>query len=725
MMFFIENPWMLFGLFALAVPIILHFLQRRRFDTLDWGAMQFLPKSNAAQRKRTLDEILLMLLRMALIALIVIALATPISTSAWLAPLGDRSSREVVVILDGSYSMDLRVSGQPTPWAESLRWIRDYREQAASSDRFTYLIARQPPVVWLGEFDDLEKHRPRGNPDMADALTEAWKLLEKSKAATKEIIILTDRQRHGWADSVTLAAIDNLGIQWHADVQKAKDEGLAIPSLRVVKVGGALPKHVPNYSLAPLTASRNVVRAGKDVVFRSALHLDGFEKYVAPRNVKVLIDGKEERSIAMPEDLDMKKGQIPLTFTHRFAKEGAYVVSIIVDGDDALAVDSEQHAVIDVVKEVPVLLVDGDKELAPESSSYFLQRALSAKRAIPHSALTREAVLSNAADALKPAVIVIADVPHLERAQIEAIDRFLADGGGLLIVAGERVVSAKDFYNDQLYWSGQGWLPGAGQGLLPAKLGAVTASKDGARLDPRSFQHAALELFRAAPDSVMSEVRFPKWWKVTPTSRDRAAVVGKLINGDPFLIEKPYKQGRVILCTVPLDRRWGSTFPSAVEFPILVHELVNYLAAGSNTSRTLRDGAAIRLAGSDSSRQRLTLRTPEVRAKSIDVREWPWTYRDTGAVGIHQVIAPNGKSWSFVTPPDLRESDLTRCSAEDWKKIRDRLRVVWAKHEDENPSVTATEARREELWWLLLVIVVVFLCSEVWMTRRLAVARGR
>src|SRR5947199_2986144 len=104
MNFRVENLWMLFGLFALAVPILLHLLQRRRFDTLDWGAMQFLPNSNSAQRKRWLDEILLMLMRMAMIALIVIALATPISTSAWLAPLGDRSTREVVLILDGSYS---------------------------------------------------------------------------------------------------------------------------------------------------------------------------------------------------------------------------------------------------------------------------------------------------------------------------------------------------------------------------------------------------------------------------------------------------------------------------------------------------------------------------------------------------------------------------------------------------------------------------------------------
>src|SRR6266446_7243043 len=116
MNFRVENLWMLFGLFGLAVPILLHLLRRRRYDILDWGAMQFLPDSISAHRKRWLDEILLMLLRMAMVALIVIALATPVSTSAWLAPLGDRNSREVVLVIDGSYSMDVRVPNQPTPW---------------------------------------------------------------------------------------------------------------------------------------------------------------------------------------------------------------------------------------------------------------------------------------------------------------------------------------------------------------------------------------------------------------------------------------------------------------------------------------------------------------------------------------------------------------------------------------------------------------------------------
>ena len=36
------NPAMLLGLASLAIPLVIHFLNRRRNVVVDWGAMQFL-----------------------------------------------------------------------------------------------------------------------------------------------------------------------------------------------------------------------------------------------------------------------------------------------------------------------------------------------------------------------------------------------------------------------------------------------------------------------------------------------------------------------------------------------------------------------------------------------------------------------------------------------------------------------------------------------------------
>src|SRR5215475_2020930 len=98
-------PLMLFGLAAVSIPPIIHLLNRQRYDVVDWGAMQFLQISETTRRRLLIEEILLMLLRMGLIALLVLAMAAPFVPSAWIPGLASKPSRDVVLIIDGSYSM--------------------------------------------------------------------------------------------------------------------------------------------------------------------------------------------------------------------------------------------------------------------------------------------------------------------------------------------------------------------------------------------------------------------------------------------------------------------------------------------------------------------------------------------------------------------------------------------------------------------------------------------
>jgi hypothetical protein len=718
-----DNLVVLFGLFALAVPILLHLLQRRRFEVINWGAMQFLPDSVVAQRRRWLDEVLLMLVRMGLIALIVLGLATPISTSGWLDGLTGRPTRDIVLVLDGSYSMDVRLPSQPTPWEDAIRAALADIDDADAGARFAIVIARQPPHVVLEDFSgDRDEMRARvralpaarGNPDMPGALAEAWKLLQgRSRARAAEIRVFTDQQRHGWADPANLAALDSLGSQWRSDIERARTEGGAIPTLRVVKVGSELPNKPSNYALAPLAVARGVARVGQKLMIQGALQTSGIEPFVPPRKLRAFIDGQAIEDLALPEKLELKQGEVPLVFSHIFKKEGQYVVSFIVEADparDALKGDNEQHAVIDVVKELPILLVDGDRQLGSESSSFFLQQALASKDetikntvVVPSVNLKPETLFP---DRSRPAVIVLADVPKLDASQLDALDRFLAEGGGLFIALGERAAREHAFYNQQPW--------------LPAKLTGVGAAKEGVYPEAREFQHPALALLR---DSNMAQVRFGQWTRVQLAPEDRAAAT--LSNGAPLLIEKPYKRGRVMLSSVPMDRSWGSTFPSQSEYPILMHELMHYLAGISAGAGVLDKGEPIRLSPGETSASQLTLKTPEVDGLKFDIKQWPWTFRDTGAIGVYQARLaepPSGRAWSYVVRPDLAESDLTRSSDEDWRWVQARLPIAW--QTASAPSSADADTPRVEMWWMFLLTVLGLLCVEVWLTRRMVLGRG-
>src|SRR5829696_1323781 len=91
------NAAMMAGLAAVAIPVVIHLLNRRRYDVVDWGAMQFLQVSETTRRRMLIEELLLLLLRMGLIALMVLALAAPWAASSIMSRIGVEGNRDVVI----------------------------------------------------------------------------------------------------------------------------------------------------------------------------------------------------------------------------------------------------------------------------------------------------------------------------------------------------------------------------------------------------------------------------------------------------------------------------------------------------------------------------------------------------------------------------------------------------------------------------------------------------
>ena len=72
----------LWGLLAASIPIIIHLLNRRRHQTVQWAAMEFLLKATRESRgKKKLKYLLLLAARIALLALLAIAFSKPFLTA--------------------------------------------------------------------------------------------------------------------------------------------------------------------------------------------------------------------------------------------------------------------------------------------------------------------------------------------------------------------------------------------------------------------------------------------------------------------------------------------------------------------------------------------------------------------------------------------------------------------------------------------------------------------
>lgn len=96
------NPFMLFGITAVSVPIIIHLLNRRKFQKVVWAAMRFLKVSvEQNQRRMKVEDMILLLLRCLLLILLALALARPAMKQAASEIFG-QTQVTAVVVLDNS-----------------------------------------------------------------------------------------------------------------------------------------------------------------------------------------------------------------------------------------------------------------------------------------------------------------------------------------------------------------------------------------------------------------------------------------------------------------------------------------------------------------------------------------------------------------------------------------------------------------------------------------------
>src|SRR5690349_8207296 len=101
------NPLLLFGLTAVSVPIIIHILNRRKFQKVVWAAMRFVKIAmEKNQRRIQWEDILLLIIRCALVAILAFALARPMISFGSRAVAGFGGSKvTAVIMIDNSCSM--------------------------------------------------------------------------------------------------------------------------------------------------------------------------------------------------------------------------------------------------------------------------------------------------------------------------------------------------------------------------------------------------------------------------------------------------------------------------------------------------------------------------------------------------------------------------------------------------------------------------------------------
>jgi len=720
------NAALFAGFLAVAIPPIVHLFSRKKYDEVDWAAMQFLRVSPKTRRKVFFEQFLLMLLRMAAVGLIALALSAPAVTSSLFNRLGGgRGERDVVVLVDGSASMAYRHAGR-TGTDAAKAWAAEFIDRLAPGDRVAVFQAREQAVPLLGSLsadreqakNALELVTPaKGGVDWPGCVQAAFALLATGRP-DRDVVVLTDGQRYGWAD-------ENAAAKWEL-VGRPGDRP-DDPRVWVVNVAPDRPADPANNSLDPITAGRAVAAAGREVRFKSAVRSAGAGERPKVGKVRLEVDGRGVGEVPVPA-APADAGVVPLTFAHRFTA-GSHLVTLQMDPDD-LPGDDRQDFALEVLPAVPVLIVDGDPAPGPRArGGDFLRDALAPTKDPTPSFAVRVVSVADFSPALfaadvkgpgtPPRVVVFANVAKFTREQSDAVEKYLTDGGSVLVAAGDRCDAAA--YNRVAFRAGQGWLPAR----LVDVVGSAESLADAPRPQPASFTHPMTEVFKDPLPGGLHTAYFPRRWKLDTTAGVNGATgsaVTVLTTGDPLLVERGVGRGRALLAAVPLDNTWRTNFHTLPDFVRFAHEAVYYLAGARAAERNLAPGQPIIFTPRpDEPPAGVTVQPPDAAAKLVPAKRWPLVYPGTREPGAYKLGTAGGRSFYYAVRSDPLESVLTPAGDDDRKKVADVVKKLeYVTRPDEIEARRGAGPQTREVWWVLLVLVMALLAGEIFYTRKLS-----
>jgi hypothetical protein len=720
----------LLALPLVTVPVIIHLYRGRRRDVVLWGAMQFLAAAaTKGRRMERLEEMILMALRFAAVAALVLALARPMIRSSW---LGHATEREVILVLDNSMSMSRTAGGKSA--ADQMREkAANVVDSLSSADGVQVLLAAGSEWATAEPIsadasgkrhlkEIIEAAEPTlGTADLLDSLQATVHLEANDKLTGRHVVVLTDDQARSWhADRV--GAWRQLG---------AEAKAAEVPTTIEVVDCGLEETQVDNVAVTSLNAVRNLVRPNEPLELKAEITNLG-EVAGPSMRVQWLVGDKVMQESAIPGIAPHSKTQASTTL--KLAESGIFPIGCRIERADQIPLDQENWIVAQVASELPVLFVKPESSTASVPSSELFAAALGFKggEAEAWHAVFHPETITPAELATHPLTdcraIIIDSLPDLDPQSVERLETFVRNGGGLWIALGDRLDPTKfnrDWFKD-------------GDGLSPLALDTLTIvgkpEDIAATVRPPSRDHAATMQLANTTQLDIDEARVRRHWTFAkrPAEGESVSTLLESGQGSPLVVEKYVGRGRVLVQSFPLGLEW-SNLPLLKAYVVMIHDWLSYVTAPTSARYNLNPGTPIiATAPKDAPNATAEVVTPRGRhipltGTSADSNS-VFRYTQTQLPGLYHVRftndgAPAGDVPFHVTQ-DPTESNLQMLAAADRSNLLEPARVQFSGEVAKLPRGKETAPRREPLWGLLLAALVALLAGELLLSSRLARQRA-
>jgi hypothetical protein len=451
------TPAFLAGLGALSIPILIHLINREKRVVVQFPSLMFLHKiPYRSIRRQKIRHLLLLLLRCLALILFVAAFARPWFQRSKLAGAASSGAREVVILIDRSYSM-----GYGNRWATALDKAREVIGAISPADRATVVFFSNEPAAATEPTADkarlqnalkIAKLSSEGT-RYAPAIKMAGDIVGGSNLPRKDIVLISDFQKAGWAKREEIALPPDVALH-PIDVSGKPGTDAGVIGVTTDRTGDSTRERV--------TVTARIANFGTPVrTVDAVLELGGR----TVESKRVVLGARSA------EQVHFAPVSLPATATR-----GAVRIT-----KDSLPADDEFFFTVSPDEATSVLVIEPAS--ARPNQSLYLRTALSIgdKPGFKVDVRTPESI--KATDLDGRSLIVLNEAPPPTGAIGSRMRDMIAAGSGLLVVPGDQDVNR---------WSSE-W-----KALLPVTVGSVVdRTTDAATIGPwtmpvRSLRSSAL-----------------------------------------------------------------------------------------------------------------------------------------------------------------------------------------------------------------------------------------
>lgn len=691
------TPLFFLGALALAVPVFIHLTNKEKKEVVDFPSLMFLRRiPYRSVRRQKLRHLLLFALRCLALLLLVIAFARPFFDSPTTAAATVLGPRDVVLVLDNSYSMgyDNRLEAAKQQARSQIDALGpdDLGSIVVFSDRaeiFSQSTLDREQLKAVIEGVELSSSTTRFGP----ALKLAKKIVDESNLDRKEVVLLSDFQRLGWEgdEDVWLPAGTQLS---NINVGSPESDNAALTSVILER---------------EQASGRERLTASARVTYKTSA--DG-----APlaTNVGIELNGRSLQS--KPLEL-APNSSTTVSFDPTTLPSGVVRGTVRLD-DDKLSIDNAYHFVLWPGQSLSVLALEGRSR-----RSLYVSRALALGDRPSFTMESKRPDQLRAADLTGRDVIILNDVPSVSAGSARLLEQFVTGGGGLLVVLGEA--------------GGRNSFTGAAAQLLPAPPGTSTdRSRDwGGTLSYLDYDSPVFEIFSAPHSGDFTSAKFFRYRLFETAVSD--GVLARFDDGAIALAEKRIGEGRVLVWTSTLDTFWNDLARQPVFLPF-VHQLMKYVAGYTEASSWHTVGEVADLDrylgmvnGAENERARagetrdydLIVSAPSEERSIIPETEerallslMEQGFYELRRAGSGAAVVP---AMSLAANLDVAESDLSSLDPEELRAAI-ALREMEPNESGDAGRTPAEQESRQGFWWYLLVAAFVLLAAETVLSNRLS-----